>query len=176
MSIIEGSDIEWPVNWEFSYTDRFGSNPSVNLMLPSLLTCDQTSMASDLEVLIPAAPHLAANCSSASWMPLPAEGSRTTSSEEGRNEILWTLNRKLSTTWLHLQILSIKIWIESEIKGSPGGVQDAGNNKLVTASHTPHTPKHPHGIFQGSDAFCRSTKHVQAWVVKLLCTLKYPWG
>lgn len=69
------------------------------------------TISSDLEllILIPTSSHLVANCSSASTRPPPDETKKTISLVKSRNKILRMLKWKISTTWLHLEILSTKI-------------------------------------------------------------------
>ncbi len=79
-----------------------------------------STMALDLEVLIliPTASHSTTNRPSARWRSRPDE-TKTTSSANIRDEILWSPNQTPSSPWLRLEILSIKITNRTGDKGQP---------------------------------------------------------
>ncbi|MEQ2170295.1 hypothetical protein GOODEAATRI_034047 [Goodea atripinnis] len=79
------------------------------------------TISSDLEalILIPAASHSAANCSSESCRSRADETNRTTSSAKSRDAILRQPKRIPSTLWLHLEILSINVMNRISDKRQP---------------------------------------------------------
>lgn len=113
-------------------------------------------------ILIPAALHLVANHPRARWSLQLKEANSTALSAKSKEAILRPLDQTLSTTWLHLEIIFIKIMNRISEKGQPWSPMLTVHRKAKLLGRYPifleNLPQEPRGTWMY--AFSKSTKHM----------------